>query len=385
MTQPQILDTQARLRSLDILKGAIMVLMAVDHVRVYSGLPANSFEPALFFTRWITHFCAPGFAFLAGTSAYLHGRKINDTDRLSIFLVKRGLLLVFLELTLIRFFWTFNLDYGHFILAGVIWMLGWSMVLLGFIVRLKPVTVGILGVAIMAFQQWFKLIPGMLPEAARGGFGKFWEFIYPSGLQGLESITILYVIVPWVGVMAAGYGFGLIMLMAQARRDRYCRIIGWSAMTVFIMVAGFVAFTQPTTENSPPLILRMLNQQKYPASQLYLLMTLGPIIALIPFAERAKGWLSNILSVFGRVPFFYYLLHIPLIHLSALLVMFIRQGKIASDVYATAPFAFIPEENRWSLLLLYLVFIANVVVLYFLCRWYGYIKKNHPTGLMKYI
>ena len=385
MAQSQILNTQTRLRSLDLLKGAIMVLMAVDHVRVYSGLPANSFEPALFFTRWITHFCAPGFAFLAGTSAFLYGRKVGDTRQLSIFLVKRGLLLVLLELTLIRFFWTFNLDFGNFMLAGVIWMLGWCMVILGLMVRLKPVTVGVIGVAIIALQQLFSLVPGILPEPALGGFGKFWEFIYPSGLQGVEGIAILYVIVPWIGVMAAGYGFGLIMMMEQARRNRLCRIIGLSAVIVFVLVAGYLAIPRQSEKDAPYFILRMLNQKKYPASQLYLLMTLGPIIALIPFAEKARGWLADVLCVFGRVPFFYYLLHILLIHLSALVIMLIRQGSITSDLYSTAPFTSIPDENRWSLSLLYLVFIVNIGGLYFLCRWYSRFKKEHPGGLMKYI
>src|SRR5258705_8325286 len=120
----------SRVASIDLIRGAVMVLMAIDHVRVYPGLPAGGPTPGIFFTRWVTHFCAPAFVFLAGTGAFLHGRKLGDKRALARYLVTRGLILVFLELTVIRFAWTFNLDYSHFVLAGVIWMLGWCMVLL---------------------------------------------------------------------------------------------------------------------------------------------------------------------------------------------------------------------------------------------------------------
>ncbi|MBN8665921.1 MAG: DUF1624 domain-containing protein [Chitinophagales bacterium] len=373
-----------RVNSLDILKGAIMVLMAVDHVRVYSGIPSNSFEPAFFFTRWITHFCAPGFAFLAGTSAFLYGQRVNDKKKLSGFLLTRGLFLILLEITVIRFFWTFNFNYSNFFLAGVIWMLGWCMVIMALLTKLKPLAVGIVGLIIIASQQAFKFLPKVVPNSLHVSFGKFWEFIYPSGLQGIEGVTILYVIVPWIGVMAAGYGFGLILLMEKEKRNKLCRIIGISAITVFLIAGSLLANSKPTTNESPAFIFRLLNQNKYPASQLYLLMTLGPIIALIPFAEKARGWLFNILSVFGRVPLFYYLLYIPLIHLSALVVMYLSEGVISFDLYSTAPFTFLPEENRWSLPLLYFVFFINVIMLFFLCKWYSKFKKKYPYGILKF-
>src|SRR5688572_30705883 len=140
-----------RLQSIDVLRGAVMVLMAIDHVRVYSGLPAGGPEPGIFFTRWITHFCAPAFVFFAGTAAFLHGKK-HGRNKLARYLLTRGLLLVVLELTLIRFSWTFNLNFSQFMLAGVIWMLGWCMVLLAAVVWMKPRTIGILGVVIICAQ-----------------------------------------------------------------------------------------------------------------------------------------------------------------------------------------------------------------------------------------
>lgn len=383
-----MIPTQAsrplRLQSVDLLRGAVMVLMAIDHVRVYSGLPSGGREPGIFFTRWITHYCAPSFVFLAGASAFLYGSTLNDTGKLSRYLFSRGLLLVVLELTLIRFFWSFNLDY-HFVLAGVIWMLGWCMVFMALLVRLRPAIAGITGLAIIAFQQVFELAPRVLPVSSRAAVGRYWEFIYPSGLEGPPGISILYVLVPWIGVMAAGYGFGWVLQLEAARRKRICLTIGLSAIALFI-IAGSIMALQPHPADAPPFIYRLLSQRKYPASQLFLLMTLGPVIALVPYAETVKGWLARALVIIGRVPFFYYLLHILLIHLSALIVNFIRDGAVFPEWYATAPYAAVPPDHVWSLGLLYIVFIIDVLLLYVACRWYAQYKQQHPENQwLKYL
>lgn len=381
-----------RIVSLDILRGVIMVLMAVDHVRVYSGLPAGGPTAGIFFTRWITHFCAPGFVFLAGTAAFLHGRTLGDTGALARYLLTRGLLLVVLELTIVRFGWTFDLTYDGLILAGVIWMLGWSMVMLAALVRLSPRTVGWVGVAIMVLQQLFALVPRALPGGAGRAFGSMWEFVYPAGFDPALGLAILYVLVPWVGVMAAGYGFGTIMLREPAERRRLCLRIGLGAVALFLLVGGLAA----TQGNAPadaaaggpaaarPFIFRLLDQQKYPASQLFLLMTLGPMIAAVPYAERMRGGLADALSTVGRVPLFYYLLHIPLIHLSALLVNYLRTGAPHQEWYVNAPFASVPEAERWTLPLLYLVFAVNVAILYAACRWYAALKTRRAGGWLRY-
>ena len=375
-----------RIRSLDILRGLIMVLMAIDHVRVYAGVPAGGPEPGIFFTRWITHFCAPGFTFLAGTAIFFHAQKLNDINKLSRFLLIRGLLLVILEVTVIRFFWTFNFNFSQFFLAGVIWMLGWCMVLMALLVRFKPITVGIVGCVIITAQQAFQFVPQIFSQPFQTSFGKFWNFIYPSGTEGFESISILYVLVPWIGVMAAGYGFGLIMQMEEKKRRNLCLVIGLSFIALFVAIGSILIFRHPGEDDAPPFIFRLLNQNKYPASQLFLLMTLGPIIALIPIAEKAQGWFSNMLAVFGRVPMFYYLLHILLIHFSAFVVNLIITGQIHQDWYNTAPFGTTQsEEVRWSLPLLYLVFLIDVIILYFASRWYAALKAQKPSGWMKYI
>ena len=379
--------TATRIQSVDFLRGLIMVIMVIDHVRVYSGISPGGPDPGIFFTRWITHYCAPGFVFLAGTSAFLYGNKIVNTGKLARYLITRGLWLVVLEITAIRFFWTFNLNISEFFLAGVIWMLGWCMVLLAAFVGLRAVTIGITGLAIASFQNAFALVPNLLPEASRASFGRFWEFIYTSGFETWPGITILYVLVPWIGVMMAGYGFGVILLMEPAKRRRACLWVGLSAIAAFVIIGSIVILQKPASPDEPPFIFQLLNQRKYPASQLYLLMTLGPIIALVPFAEKVKGWFARVLGTFGKVPMFFYLLHILIIHLSAFVVNILLYGSIHQEWYATSPYTYMPEEfERWGLPLLYLVFAIDVTLLYFVCSAYARYKLAHPEKQwLKYI
>jgi uncharacterized membrane protein len=364
-----------RIRSVDIMRGAVMVLMAIDHIRVYSGIPAGGPDPGVFFTRWVTHFCAPAFVFFAGTSAYFYGKKVADHSRLIRFLISRGILLVILEMTLLRFLWAFHVNFSEFMLAGVIWMIGWCLILLAPMIRLGPKLLGILGLIIIFCQEAFKLIPDLVPVSMRTSFGYFWEFIYPSGLES-PGVSILYVLVPWIGVMCAGYSFGLILEFDEQRRKKVLFIIGLSATVIFIVVGSWMAILHP--ENQPEFIFRLLNQRKYPASPLYLLMTLGPIILCMPLVENVKGWRSKALITFGRVPFFYYIMHILVIHLSALAVNLMLFGSVHHEWYLFAPFASVPEEFRWSLPLLYLIFVVDVPILYIICRWYARYKSDHP-------
>ncbi|HKS06618.1 MAG TPA: heparan-alpha-glucosaminide N-acetyltransferase domain-containing protein [Gemmatimonadaceae bacterium] len=369
-----------RVMSLDIARGAVMVLMAIDHVRVYAGVPAGGPTPGVFFTRWITHFCAPAFVFLAGTGAFLHGQKLGHPRKLAQYLVTRGIILVLLELTVIRASWTFNVDYANWILAGVIWMLGWCMVLLAALVALPVAAIGAIGIAIVLAQTVFGGLGGALPSALRS----WWEFIYPIGSEsGPAGMTVLYSIVPWIGVMAAGYAFGAIMVRDAASRRRLCLQIGLGATAAFVLIAGYQAFVQTAADGAPPAWIRFFNQEKYPASVLFLLMTLGPTVALLPFAENARGRVASVLATFGRVPMFYYLLHIPLIHIVALAVWSTLGG--AGDWFATAPYVAVPASSQWSLIRLYVVFAVVVALLYFPCRWYAGVKARRSDGWLRYI
>jgi len=374
--------TESRIDSLDLIRGVVLILMAIDHVRVYSGIPAGGPTPGIFFTRWVTHFCAPAFAFLAGTGAYLLSRKLQDTRALARFLATRGLLLVALELTLLHVAWTFTFDFTH-LLAGVIWMLGWSMVLMAALVQLPAAVVGAIGLILIFGQNLITPLAQSMPSWTQW----FWQFLYLGGevKVGAVSISILYVLVPWIGVMAAGYGFGTIVVRAPEQRHRLYLQIGLGATALYAIIAAIFVATHPAPNGGPPALLRALNQNKYPASQLFLMMTLGPTIALLPLAERARGWVARAVTTVGRVPMFYYLLHIPLIHATALVVWLIRDGKVNATRFDSAPFVSIPPTDRWSLGLLYLVFAIVIAILYVPCRWYAARKSQRPAWWMRYI
>ncbi len=380
------LSRRPRIVSLDMVRGVVMVLMALDHVRVYSGVPAGGTTAGLFFTRWVTHFCAPAFVFLAGTSAYLLGLKLGDRSALARHLVKRGLLLVVLEVTVIRVGWTFGVDYSEFLLAGVIWMLGWCMVLLAGLIWLPTWGIAAFGALTIVFQNVYGLAGAAMPGPLR----VIWEFVYPIGADitigaNGPSVSVLYVVVPWIGVMATGYAFGAVMVREPAERRRICLWIGLTATALFVAVCLLGLLFVPRPDDGTPVLFWMLNQRKYPASVLYLLMTLGPTIALLPAAEGARGWLARALATFGRVPMFYYLLHIPVIHATALLVWRIRNGTVHPEWFASAPFVSVPEGEAWGLPLLYVVFALAILMLYFPCRWFEGFKARHSGGWVSYI
>jgi uncharacterized membrane protein len=184
--------------------------------------------------------------------------------------------------------------------------------------------------------------------------------------------------------MALGYAFGAIVLLEREKRRRVVLGLGLAATAIFLVI-GTIAVSADASENQMPLLFRLLNQRKYPASPLFLLMTLGPSLAVMPLLERAKGALASVLETFGRVPLFYYLLHIPLIHATSLLVFVLRDGAVNSQPFATAPYVFLPEPQRWSLPLLYLVFAAVIAMLYVPCRWYAGFKARHPRSWARYV
>jgi uncharacterized membrane protein len=372
----------ARISSLDLIRGVVMVLMAIDHVRVYSGVPAGGPTPGVFFTRWVTHFCAPAFVFLAGTGAFLLGERLRDKRALARYLVTRGLLLVALELTVLHVAWTFTFNFTQ-LLAGVIWMLGWCMVLLAALVQLPASVVGVIGLALIFGQNLLTPLAGVMPASTHW----LWQFLYLGGevKVGGVTISILYVLVPWIGVMAAGYGFGTIIRRESADRRRLSLSIGLAATALFVVIASALVATRTAPNGAPPALLRVLNQQKYPASPLFLMMTLGPMIALIPLAERGRGWFAAAITTFGRVPMFYYLLHIPLIHAVSLVVWYLRDGTAGVGRFDYAPYVSIPPADRWSLGLLYLVFAICVGLLYFPCRWYAKRKAERPAAWMRFI
>jgi len=384
MSEPRAPEAVTRrIASIDIIRGAVMVLMAIDHVRVFAGVPTNG-PPPVFFTRWVTHFCAPAFIFLAGTAAYLYGEKAGSRSALARFLLIRGLWLVLLELTLLRFGWTFNFDYTNFTFAGVIWVIGWSMVGMSALVFLPVRAVGAIGLFIILFHNAFGgiLSGGESPSALQA-------VLYAGGdfMLGPLHFVVLYVLLPWLGVMATGYAFGAIMRQSPERRRRTCSNIGIVSIVLFILLRATGVYGDPrewSSENGP---LGFLNPAKYPPSLQFLLMTLGPTILLLPFLENARSKVSEWLRVFGQVPFFFYVLHIPLIHLTALLISLVRTPASTGWLIADHPMMppEVPPGYRWSLGLLYLVWAIVVVLLYFACRWYARVKASSKNSALRFL
>ena len=376
-----------RVVSIDVLRGLVMVLMAIDHVRVYSGLPAGGPTAGIFFTRWITHFCAPAFVFFAGTSAFLSGRRQTRSE-LARHLAIRGAWLVLLELTVIRLAWTFNVDYAHYILLGVIWMLGVCLILMAPLVWLPTWAMAVFGLIVIGAQDLIGLAARGLPS----WLGQILYFggVFPAGADG-PAVAVLYSLVPWLGVMAAGYGFGAIVTRPAAERNRWCLTIGLVSTALFLAIGGYFALTHPARPSgstvAPPMLFQLLNQRKYPASQLFLLMTLGPTIALMPLADRARGPIGNVLATFGRVPFFYYLLHIPLIHTVALIVSLLREGRVDPWLFGNHPMmpGRVPDGYMYSLPLLYLVFAIVVALLYLPCRWFAESRLRQPSAWKRFL
>jgi uncharacterized membrane protein len=416
--------SSTRIASMDVVRGLIMVLMAIDHVRVYSGQPAGGPTAGIFFTRWVTHFVAPGFAFFAGTGAFLHGLKLGDRGKLARFLASRGIWLVVLELTFLRFAWTFNFDYAHYSLAGVIWMLGWCMVLMAGIIYLPAWGIAMFGVVTIVAHPVLYPLMGAVHAPEGSVLDAVFKVLYLGegftiGKDG-PPLLVLFVIVPWIGVMAAGYAFGPVMKWAPERRRAFGLRLGIGATVLFVALRALDGFGDPrhwhdmVAKGWPP-VLAFLNTSKYPASFLFLLMTLGPLITLLPIVERAhdgvvasmkrladhprdvgpprvfglevRAMAEGILQVFGRVPLFFYMLHIPLIHLAAVVVLLIRTGAVNPWLFANHPLnpGPVPAGYMWSLPLLYLVWAIVIVILFFPCSWYCALKARNKSPWLSYL
>jgi uncharacterized membrane protein len=390
-----------RVASIDLIRGAVMILMAIDHVRVFSGIPAGGPMPAVFFTRWVTHFCAPAFLFLAGSSAFLYGRKHDDLSR---FLWTRGAWLVLLELTFLRVAWTFNLQFMQYEMAGVIWVIGWCMILMAALVKLPPRAIAVVGLTIIFGHN---LLDGALASASQtpgnGPFAALAKILYVSFWAGPiqlgpdgPNLVVLYSIVPWIGVMAAGYAFAPILRLEPARRNRICLAVGFGAIALFLVLRGFQLYGDPRPWSGvagppgrpvlPPLFA-FLNASKYPASLVFLLMTLGPTIALVPLLERARGRVVGWVTLFGRVPFFFYMLHIPLIHLLAVVYTGMRDGGVDPWLFTNHPMANPPPPGGyvWSLWELYAVWGVALVILYLACRWFAELKARRDDWWLSYL
>jgi uncharacterized membrane protein len=377
---------RTRIESVDVLRGVIMILMALDHTRDFfgnSGLnptnPASTTVP-LFFSRWITHFCAPVFFLLTGTGAWL-ARTRKSTSELSRFLFTRGVWLIFLELVVSRDLgWQFNFDY-RLTLLMVLWALGWAMIVLSGLVYLPASVVTVFGIVLIATHN--------LSDGVRSSFW-LWSVLHvPNFLLSTPQHTLFlaYPLIPWVGVTAAGYGLGQVYSWPAERRKTFLRWLGAGAIVAFTGLRAINIYGDPvhwsTQKSTAFTMLSFLNTNKYPPSLLYLLMTLGPAILLLSaMDDGVPRWLQPAL-VFGKVPMFYYLLHIPLIHLLAIAVCFVRYGHVYW-MFQSANFNNFPitKPPGWGypLPVIYLVWAIVVISLYPLCRWFAALKRRRSDA-----
>jgi uncharacterized membrane protein len=371
-----------RIESIDLLRGLVMIFMALDHVRDYFHADAFLYDPTdvtktsvvLFFTRWITHYCAPTFIFLAGTSAFLIGLRKSKKE-LSAFLVKRGLWLVFLELTIINFAWFFNMQFS-LVTLFVIWTLGIGMIVLAAFIHLPFKWVLATGILLIVGHHGFDSVH----VEGNGIEAILWSMVHEQRGFPLPNGFFLFVgypVVPWIGVMLTGYCFGVFYSPAYdpASRRKVLLYLGAGAVALFILVRFINVYGDPHPWSVQPnpvyTILSFLNVTKYPPSLLYILMTLGPAILLLAFAEKYNGLVAQKIKVLGRVPMFYYLLHLYLIHLLAI-VAAVLTGYDASDMVFDMWVTMSPELKGYGfdLWVVFVIWIGVVVILYPLCKWY---------------
>jgi uncharacterized membrane protein len=380
-----------RFAAIDLLRGLVMVLMALDHTRdFFTDLSTDPMDlsrttPALFLTRWVTHFCAPVFVFLAGAGAYFYGSRGRTKAELARFLVTRGLWLVVLEFTLVYLGWFFNVRYD-WVVGQVIWAIGWSMVLLAGLSLLPAWGVTLLGAAIVAGHNAldfltpsgpFAAAPWMVVAQLRPGF-----LTAPPGPGAAPPfVLIAYPVVPWLGIMALGYGFGAFWEAGASNRRARAAAVGAAATLLWVALRSINVYGDPVRwalhDEAWATALSFLDCTKYPPSLQYVLMTIGPALLALAAFDRPVGAAGRVLVTFGRVPLFFYLLHVPLIHAAALALAWAQYGTVG--FLLTHPLVgqgSFPAGYGYGLGVVYLATAAVVACLYPLCRWFEGVKRR---------
>lgn len=386
----RVSEKSKRLDSIDLLRGVVILLMALDHTRDFFGdlsvdpMDAAKTWPALFVTRWISHFCAPVFVFLAGTSAWLQARR-KTPEELSYFLISRGLWLVFLELTWVRCFgWFFNFNY-HFSVGQVIWAIGWSMAVLGLAVRWRmpaPVAGGI-GVGVIFLHN---LTDGLRAEQF-GPMWWLWRVLHDRKNMEIAPGYVFfpqYPLLPWMAILFAGYGFGMLYAMDDERRRQLILRLGVVATGLFVTIRAFNVYGDPRPWAEG--VYSFLNLSKYPPSLLFILMTLGPALAVLSrLPDTVSGGWRHVV-MFGRVPLFFYLIHLPLIHGFAVLYALWAYGN--ADWLTDAPGwgrMAKPSDYGFGLAGVYTIWVAVLTLVYPLCVWFTRRKRTSSAVWLRYL
>jgi uncharacterized membrane protein len=369
-----------------------MIIMTLDHSRDFLHYPGQSpldmqtTTVALFFTRWVTHFCAPGFVFLSGVSAYLAGQRRTKKEW-SIFLFKRGIWLIFSDIVIISLLFTFDLQY-HLLILEVLWAIGFGMIILGLLLRAPVPVIATVAVIIIFGHNTLDYL--QLPTSGvAGGLTKM--FLSARGafipVSAGRSIVVLYAVIPWSGALLLGYTFGALYKNGyDAKRIRILRLSGVSAVILFVILRLINHYGDPspwsTQRNTIHTILSFLNVTKQSPSLLFLLMTLGPIMLLLSFTEKTVNHFAGFCRVYGNVPFFYFIIHLSLLRLLNIALAFVSGLPMKSD---GSPIVWQVKGFGRPLWEVYLFWIAVVLMLYFPCRWYGHYKRTHSQWWLSYI
>ncbi|WP_259070073.1 DUF1624 domain-containing protein [Mucilaginibacter sp. X4EP1] len=395
ITQPLV---KKRISSIDILRGAIMLIMALDHVRdFFHHVSINSdptdmatTTPILFFTRWITHFCAPTFVFLSGISAHIAGTRRTKAE-LSAFLIKRGLWLVFVEVVILTFAFSLNPFYNVFILQ-VLWAIGWSMILLGLVVRAPLTVIAVLGGLIFFCHDILDYVT--FPKT---GLASSLDNLFLTAQGSVISLGSnhfafdLYAIIPWTGIMFLGFVFGKLYTPSfdAQKRKKILRFAGISTLVLFVVLRVINKYGDPNPwgiqRDGVYTVLSFLNVSKYPPSLLYSCMTIGTSLVILSLIENIQNKFTNILIVYGNVPFFYYVLHFYLIRTFDVILFFASGYHTNQIVSKNSGFLFRPADMGFNLFGVYLVWLLVIVILYFPCRWFSQYKKTHHQWWLSYL
>jgi uncharacterized membrane protein len=387
---------RSRIESVDLVRGIIMILMALDHTRDYLAIPGvnptdlSRTTIALFFTRWITHICAPVFFLLTGVGSCLALRR-KSKGELSRFLITRGLWLIFLEIVILRcLVMQFNFDY-HVTMLVVIWALGWAMIALAGLIWLPAPAVAAFGLILIGLHNLFD----SLSPARFGVLAPVWTVLHVPGfllnMPG-HQVFVAYPLVPWIGVTAAGFGLGNVYRWPQERRRIFLLSAGVVASACFVLLRIWNRYGDPVPWSRQPTgtltVLSFLNTNKYPPSLLFLLMTLGPALLMLwLFDAKTPRWLRSAL-VYGKVPLFFYVLHFFWIHVLAVAVCFIRYGNVhwmfESNTIGDFPIT-APPDWGLSLPMTYLVWLFVLVSLYPLCKWFAGLKQRRSDAWLSYL
>jgi uncharacterized membrane protein len=390
------------LAGLDALRGIVMILMALDHVRdffhagamTYSPTDLTRSTPILFFTRWITHFCLPVFMFAAGAGAFLWWRQRARTKaELSRFLWTRGLWLGVLELTVMRFAYNFNFSLRFPVFLLILWIFGICMIAVAALIYLSRTWLLSLSIAVI-------LLHNCLDPINANQFGPaawVWNLLHQPGVFMAAGVPVLvsYTFVPWVAVLAAGFCFGQVLVMETSRRSRIMLRLGLSCVVGFLIIRSINSYGDPVPwshqKSATFTVLSFLNCTKYPASLEFLLMTLGPALLVLAYLDRLSFRSRNPLLIFGRVPLFYFVLHFYAIHALVVAMSWLRYGsKTLNFMFTPVPSMggspkIFPSNFGYDLWVVYVVWIALVMALYPVCRWFAGVKSTRREWWVSYL